>query len=470
MSASPIHTSNTNDRVLIVEDDHGLCELLAEEVAEADLAVETAESAEAARAAVDGSSPDLVVCDLRLPGASGMELLRYVKSLHMPPAFIVVTAFGSIPQAVEALKAGADNFLTKPLDLEHFMLCVQRSLETRRLRWKVQQFDRLLGSDHFHGMLGRCRPMSVLFDKIRQIARASGPVLITGESGVGKELVAKAIHDESSRSRGPFLAVNCAGIPADLMESEFFGHAEGAFTGANRSRKGLFIEANEGTLLLDEIAEMPQALQAKLLRVLQESTVRPVGSNQERTVNVRVLASTNRDLEEEVEDGSFREDLFYRLETFQLRVPPLRERGEDLDLLTAHFLNRFANQQESEVHGIAEDALELLKSYPFPGNVRELENAIERAVTFCDGEEIKAEHLPRRIRRHSNTLRTRLASLSALNTLLSEQEALPTLQQLEQRYISHVLDQLDGNKKKTAELLGISRRTLYRRLNGEDIE
>ncbi len=467
MSATP---TDARDYVLIVEDDHGLCELLAEEVMDAGLAVETAESAEAARAAVDQRSPDLVVCDLRLPGASGIELLRYVKSLHIPPAFIVVTAFGSIPQAVEALKAGADNFLTKPLDLEHFMLCVERSLETRRLRWKVQQFDKLLGSDHFHGMLGRCRSMSVLFDKIRQVARASGPVLITGESGVGKELVAKAIHEESPRSRGPFLAVNCAGIPADLMESEFFGHAEGAFTGANRSRKGLFVEASEGTLLLDEIAEMPQALQAKLLRALQESTVRPVGSSQERPINVRVLASTNRNLEDEVGEGAFREDLFYRLETFQLRVPPLRERGEDLDLLTAHFLNRFGNQQDTEVHGIAEDALELLKSYPFPGNVRELENAIERAVTFCEAEEIKSEHLPRRIRKHSNRLRSRLASVSALDLLLSEEDTLPTLQQLEQRYISHVLEQLDGNKKKTAELLGISRRTLYRRLNGEELE
>lgn len=453
---------------MIVEDNEGLRELLADEVSDAGLAVDTAASAEDARRVLDERSPDLVVCDLRLPGASGMDFLRYVRSLHVPPAFIVITAFGSIPQAVEALKAGADNFLTKPLDLEHFKLCVQRSLETRRLRRKVQQFDKLLGSEHFHGMIGRCRPMSVLFDKIRQVARASGPVLITGESGVGKELVAKAIHEESPRSRGPFLAVNCAGIPADLMESEFFGHAEGAFTGANRARKGLFVEASEGTLLLDEIGEMPQTLQAKLLRALQESTVRPVGSSQERPINVRVLASTNRNLEEDVEEGTFRDDLFYRLETFQLRVPPLRERGEDLDLLTAHFLNRFESQPGTQVPGITEEALELLRSYPFPGNVRELENAIERAVTFCEDDEITPEHLPRRIREHSDGLRTRLASVSVLSTLVSEREALPELEEIEERYIHYVLDHLDGNKKKTAELLGISRRTLYRRLNGAD--
>lgn len=456
--------------VLIVEDDSGLCELLAKEVSEAGLEALTAASAEAARSVLDSSAPDLVVSDLRLPGANGLELLRYSRSMHARPAFIVITAFGSIPQAVEALKAGADNFLTKPLDLEHFMLCVRRSLETRRLRQKVQEFDQLLGSDHFHGMLGRCQKMSVLFDKIRQVARAHGPVLITGESGVGKELVAKAIHEESLRRHGPFLAVNCAGIPADLMESEFFGHEAGAFTGANQSRQGLFMEANEGTLLLDEIAEMPPALQAKLLRVLQENTVRPVGSNKERPIDVRILASTNRTLEEEVKQDKFREDLFYRLETFQLKIPPLRERGEDLDLLAAQFLSRFNTQQASDIQGISEEALNLMRSYPFPGNVRELENAIERAVTFCGGNEIQPEHLPHRIRQYSNTLRTHLTSLSTLGHILSDTQTLPNLKELEQQYITYVLEEVDGNKKRAAELLAISRRTLYRRLDEEDAE
>lgn len=448
--------------VLIVEDDEGLCDLLASEVREAGARVETASTAEEARALLEQSVPEVIVSDLRLPGADGLELLRHVRTLHAPPAFIVVTAFGSIPQAVDALKQGADDFLTKPLNLDHFMLAVSRSFEKRRLRVQVRKFQELLGSDHFHGMMGRSRPMRVLFDQIRQVARASGPVLIDGESGVGKELVARALHAESARAEAPFLAVNCAGVPHDLLESEFFGHVEGAFTGARGTRKGLFLEADGGTLLLDEVTEMPTALQAKLLRVLQEGTVRPVGSSQPQEVDVRVLASTNRDLEAAVEEGTFRTDLFYRLETFQIHVPPLRERGEDVDLLAAHFLDRFATRMDKDVEGMTPDAMERIKAYPFPGNVRELENAIERAVTFCQGSEVDVEDLPERLRTYEVE-----PAIEDLHPLWSNAESLPTLEQVEQAYIRHVLDCVEGNKRKAASVLGIGRRTLYRRLNNE---
>lgn len=459
-------TAREEGHVLVVEDDEGLGELLEEELAEAGFTVTSARTAEEGLQVLDDAAPEVVVSDLRLPGASGMELLQTVRARPVPPAFIVITAFGSIPQAVTALKQGADDFLTKPLNLDHFVLTVRRSLENRRLREQVRQFEQLLEGDHFHGIIGRSREMQVVFDQIRQVARASGPVLIHGESGVGKELVARALHAESARADEAFVAVNCAGVPRELLESEFFGHAEGAFTGAQGAREGLFVEADGSTLLLDEVTEMPGALQAKLLRVLEEGAVRPVGSNRARSVDVRVLASTNRELEAAVEEGAFREDLYYRLETFQLHVPPLRERGDDLDLLTAYFLNRFAEKMDKPVESIAPAAMQRLKAYSFPGNVRELKNAIERAVTFCTGEAIQPEHLPARIRNASSEDGD--ASAINLQHLLGHPEALPPLREVEQAYIRHVLDRVEGNKRKAASILGIGRRTLYRRLEEKE--
>jgi DNA-binding NtrC family response regulator len=448
--------------ILIVEDDEGLSSLLADEVRESGAEVSTAASAEEAWAHLQDTVPDLVVSDLRLPGKSGMDLLCETRSMHVPPAFVVITAFGSITQAVEALKAGADDFLPKPLDLDHFMIVVERTLETRRLRREVQRMREWAEADHFHGMVGTSRPMQVLFDQIRQVADAQGPVLIVGESGVGKELVAQALHAEGTRADRPFRAVNCAGVPGELLESEFFGSKEGAFTGAQADREGLFQDADGGTLLLDEVTEMPVSLQAKLLRVLQEGTVRPVGSTREEPVDVRVLASTNRDLDDEIEAGRFREDLFYRLETFTLHVPPLRERGDDLDRLALHFLTRHAARTDAEAERLAPETMEQLRAYPFPGNVRELENAIERAVTFSSGPTVEVADLPSRIRNHD-----RGADPSpgpGLSPLLSGTDELPTLDEIEQRYIEYVLDRVDGNKRQAAQLLGIGRRTLYRKL------
>lgn len=456
--------THTPEHVLIVEDDEGLCELLADEIRDAGLTATTARSAEEARACLDAVVPDLIVSDLRLPGADGMALLAFVRTLPHPPAFIVITAFGTIPQAVEALKAGADDFLTKPLNLDHFVLAVSRSLERQRLRQRVERFQSFLGEEHFHGIVGRSAGMRRLFSHVTTVARGSGPVLITGESGVGKELVARALHEESARARRPFLAVNCAGVPHELLESEFFGYVKGAFTGATQDRKGLFAEADGGTLFLDEIAEMSQALQAKLLRVLQEGMIRSVGSNREVPVDVRVVAATNRDLEEEMAAGRFRTDLYYRLETFQLRVPPLRERGEDLDLLAAYFVERFSLRLGRDVRGFTPEALRTLHAYDFPGNVRELENAIERAVTFASGTLIEPEDLPERIRQASPGRVSDQQADAVLRALVGDDERLPTLSELEERYLHYVLDRVGGNKRRAAALLDIGRRTLYRRL------
>ncbi len=447
-------------KVLIVEDHEGLAELLAEEIKDAGLRARWLTSAEKALPLLSRWGPDLVVSDLRLPGSDGLEFLKKVKSLPLPPAFLIITAFGTVAQAVEALKSGADDFLTKPLDLRHFMHRMAGLLETRRLRAEVEGFRKALAADTFHGMFGKSRPMRELFNQIKQIARAQGPVLILGESGAGKELVANAIHCCSERAQGPFLAVNCAGVPETLMESEFFGHSAGAFTGARGARKGLFEEAEGGTLLLDEIAEMPIALQSKLLRILQDGRMRPVGSNREQKVDVRILASTHQDVTAAVREGRIRDDLFYRLETFTLRVPPLRERGDDIELLANRFLVLFSTRMGKQVRGFSRAALELILDYPFPGNVRELQNAVERAVTFCSGEQIRPENLPARIRGGNPFPRGR----SPVPPGLFPATGPRTLAEIETRYIEHVLKFTGGNKKRAADILGISRKTLYQRL------
>lgn len=446
--------------VLVVEDDPGHRALLRDELRDAGHRVSAVDDTEAALARLDTESFDLVLSDLRLPGASGLELLAHCRRLPAAPGFIIITAFGTIPQAVQALRQGADDFLTKPVDLDHLVLAVERVLKTRALQAEVARYRALLKAEDFHGLLGASPPMLTLFEAIRRIARAPGPVLVTGESGTGKELVARALHAESERARGPFVAINCAGIPMELLESELFGHAAGAFSGARHARKGLFAEAHGGSLLLDEIGEMPPTMQAKLLRLLQDGRVRPVGSNREERADVRVLAATNRDLEPMIRDGSFREDLFFRLETYHLTVPPLRERGEDVERLALAFLERSAAAMGRDIRGITPEALRCLRRYDYPGNVRELASILERAVTFCRGSEIGETDLPDRIVTGS-------AAASGVDALWGEAHSLPSLAQVEDRYIRHVLERVAGNKRQAARVLGIGRRTLYRRL-GED--
>jgi two-component system, NtrC family, response regulator AtoC len=457
--------------VWIIEDDPALGTLLCEEVQDAGLDARWMSSAEKAQQAMDSELPDLIVCDLKLPGMDGLAFLRKVRdqAFEFPPGFLIITAFGTISRAVEALKAGADDFLAKPLDLEHFILAVTRILEKKHLTETVTRMKGLLSSDGFHGLYGQSKAMEQLFGQIRQVANARGPVLILGESGTGKELVAGAIHKESNRAQGPFVPVNCAGIPETLMETELFGHAKGAFTGAQKGRQGLFMEAEGGSLLLDEISEMPLFLQAKLLRVLQDGRLRRVGENVEDQVNVRILAATHRDIEEEIHSGHFREDLYFRLETFTLRIPPLRERGEDMELLAERFLHQFSLGLGKQIKGFSSRALDLMRQYPFPGNVRELRNAVERAVTFATGGRVRVPHLPVRIRNHMSESEP-LAEAHDRFAFPADDHALPPLAEIERQYIHHVLARMGGNKRRAAALLGIGRRTLYRRLGNGSSE
>lgn len=450
--------------ILLVEDDRGLRELLQEELEAEGYQVTVCSDAEQGKHLLETQAPDLLISDLRLPGADGLSLLPSISTSDSPPAVLIITAFGSVQQAVKALQAGADDFLTKPLEMDHFLLTVSRLLDNRKLRNEVQHYRSLLAVEQFNGMIGQSPAMQHMFHQIRQIADADGPVLIQGESGTGKELVARALHDQSSRRDGPYMVVNCGGIPSELMESEFFGHAAGAFTGARTQRAGLFQQANGGSLLLDELGEMPLALQAKLLRVLQDGKVRPVGSDHEIQLDVRVIGATNRNLTEAVADGSFREDLFYRLETFGLQVPPLRARGEDIQQLTEFFLTRFNARQKQSIKGFSDAALNTLQHYSFPGNVRELQNAVERAATFCDTPLIEVQHLPQRIREHTDPppLSTNTAMLRPLPSQPIDAEAMPTLEVMQRQYIHQVLAAADGNKRRAADILGITRRTLYR--------
>ena len=446
------------ERIVVVEDDPGLRELLVEELETERYQVFAVESVEQALPTIEQAQPDLVVSDLRLPGANGMSMVPTLLKLPNAPSILLITAFGTVAQAVEALKQGADDFLTKPLDMEHFLLTVRRLLENRRLKSTVKALREGRESDRFHGMIGQSRMMRDLYHQITQVANAGSAVLILGESGTGKELVARAIHQQSERKDGPFLAVNCAGIPKELMESEFFGHAAGAFTGAQKARSGLLKEAHNGTLLLDEIGEMPLELQAKLLRVLQEGRIRAVGSDQEIEVDVRIIAATHRDLEALVTAGEFRQDLFYRLETFSLKVPALRERGDDRELLAQQFIAGLSKDSDMPP-SLSREALSKLYDYPFPGNVRELQNAMERAVTFCEGKEIKPEHLPERIQQASQLSNEREAPDAA-----SGQSSVPLrpLSDVQRDYVRYVLRETGGNKRKAAEILGVTRRTLYR--------
>ncbi|RAU16968.1 sigma-54-dependent Fis family transcriptional regulator [Nitrincola tibetensis] len=457
--------------VLVLEDDKGLAALIADELDAQGYTPLIHYRLQDALQALSHDTPSLIVTDLRLPDGKGMDLVRFVNerwSESERPGLIVITAFGSVKQAVEALQAGADDFITKPLDMDHFLLSVHKTLQTRQLQDELHRYRKLSKDKGFHDIFGSSQVMRNLFNQIKVIARAQGPVLIVGESGTGKELVAKAIHAESDRAQGPFLAVNCAGIPQDLLESEFFGHAVGAFTGAKGARKGLLQEANGGTLLLDEIGEMPLTLQAKLLRALQDGSIRPVGQDTEEHVDVRVLAATHRDLLSKVSDGSFREDLYYRLETFSLTVPALREREDDLEALAARFMQTLAISQQKPIQGFSKDALALIKSYDFPGNVRELQNVIERAVTFCSHAYIQVDDLPSRLLNPSKVSTQDESHVVGIEHQLLSGRVLPTLEELQRRYINHVLNEVDGNKRRAAALLGIGRRTLYRWLDEDE--
>jgi len=436
------------DRILVVEDDRELRELLEEVLKDGGYEVHTFGSAETAlRALETPPGPDLVLTDLLLPGLSGQDLLREVHARLPGVGVLIMTAFGSIASAIELTKAGAFDYLTKPLSTEHLLHAVARALAAGRGRRRVPA-----GRGSLPGFVGKAPCMLQLYDLIERAAGSPHAVLITGESGTGKELVAHALHRLSGREA--FVSVNCSALPEQLLESELFGHERGAFTGADRAKEGLFQVADRGTLFLDEVAELPLALQPKLLRALEQSEVRRVGGTSARTVDVRVVAATNRDLEAEVRAGRFRDDLYWRLNVLTVDVPPLRERPEDIPDLARSFLPAAAPGGDGPPPGFTPEALALLGSYAWPGNVRELRNAVFRAAVLAEPPGIRPEHLPARIRTGGET--SGLLARAAGRQL--------SLEELERLYILQILRQTGGNKSRAAEILGLDRKTLYRKL------
>jgi DNA-binding NtrC family response regulator len=437
--------------ILVIDDDLETCNLLSEIFSEEGWSIASSQTAEAARAAVQKSRFDLIVSDINLGGrTNGVALLKEFKTLCPNSEVILISGFGTLETAVEAVREGAFDYVSKPFNVNEVISSARRALKGRNAGEPAAVL--LKEYSEASGLVGHSPKMIEVYKEIALVAASRSTVLITGESGVGKELVARALHRNSPRSGGPFVAVNCGAITETLLESELFGHVKGSFTGAVSDTQGLFEEANGGTIFLDEIGETSPGVQVKLLRVLQESEIRRVGGSRPVRVDVRVLAATNRDLESDVKESRFREDLYYRLSVVALRVPPLRERSEDLPLLAAHALRR-SRDAGARATTISEEALALLAQYDWPGNVRELENTIEHAALYARGAAITPEDLPEKIRKHNRSDSPKPESMF---------EDLPSLEELERRYLIHVLHNVGGSRTRAAEVLGIDRRTLYR--------
>jgi DNA-binding NtrC family response regulator len=450
-------TAAAKGQVLVVDDDQTMCESLERSLRRDGLEVEWRTSGLDALERIAERDFDLILTDLEMPDLHGTELCKRMLGARPDVPVIVVTGDASFDAAVTAIRAGAYDFLTKPVDTKHLSLVVSRALTHSQLRREVKRLRRaVVDTQRFGKLLGESPAMKRVFDLVGRVAESGASVLIMGESGTGKELIARAVHEQSARRDGPFLAVNCAAMPPNLLESELFGHARGAFTDAKVARTGLFEQAHGGTLFLDEIGEMPIEMQPKLLRALQERTVRPVGGNTEVAFDARIVTATNRDLEEDVDAKRFREDLYYRINVVRVDAPPLRERGGDVLLLAQHFVEKFAARGGKPVRGIHHAAAERLVAYDWPGNVRELENCIERAVALLRFDEVTVDDLPEKIRQY------RADRLVLAADVLTE---VVTIDELERRYIMRVLALCGGNKSRTADLLGLDRRTLYRRID-----
>lgn len=398
------------------------------------------------------ATQDLVICDLCLPDRDGIEVIEWVHQKAPGVPTILITAHGSIDIAVKALKCGVFDYITKPINPVEMSVLTARAIKMSRLEEKCETLKKQLEQGHKKGaLLGKSQPMKTVFDLIDRVAKTASNILITGESGTGKEGIARAIHSNSPRARAPFVAINCAAIPENLLESELFGHKRGAFTGASDHRIGLLEEAHGGTLFLDEIGDMPMSLQSKLLRVLQEKKIKPVGANDYKNVDLRLIAATHKDLRKGIEEGSFREDLFYRLCVIPIHAPPLRDRIEDIPMLAEHFVRNSCEKSQLPLKTLTKGAMAKLMRMSWPGNVRELENVIERAVVMSDHERIGEAEI------QSASGESQDASIKGLF------EKFPNLEQLEKAYIAYVLEETENHKEKAAEILGINRKTLYRK-------
>jgi two-component system, NtrC family, response regulator PilR len=439
-------------RVLVVDDEQSMRELLAIMLRQAGYDVSVADGGEAAVERLGkGEAFDLVVTDLRMRKVDGLAVLKAAKEFSPRTVVLVVTAFASTETAVEAMKLGAYDYITKPFKLDELKLTVSNALERRRLQDENQALKRQLRRERgFENFVGKSPKMLDVFETIRKTADSGSTVMITGESGTGKELVAQALHWESGRRNGPFVSVNCGAVPETLMESELFGHVKGAFTGAVASTEGLFAAAAGGTLFLDEITEIPQTVQVKLLRAIQERQIRRVGDTKDIKVDVRLVAASNRDLGKAVADGALREDLFYRLNVIPIHLPPLRDRREDIPLLVAHFVKKLAKEVGRSVRGVSPDAVAILEQYHWPGNIRELENVVERAMVLGSGDMLGVDSLPASVREpiRRDEMRVELPADGI------DLEA--TLDRIERRYMQLALDRVGGVQTRAAELLRVS--------------
>jgi DNA-binding NtrC family response regulator len=445
-------------QVLVVDDDEAMCEMLCGALRRRGFQASSRTSAAEAIQTLSETPADVVITDVNMSGMSGLELCRRMAETRADVPVVVVTAFGSMETAIEAIRAGAWDFVTKPFDVDAIVLVLERALKHRRLSIELEQLrtQARQEKDTKNVMIGQSAPIRRVVELIDRVGDTESTVLVMGESGTGKELVARGLHNRSARRDKPFIAVNCAAMPETLLESELFGHVKGAFTDARATRPGLFVEANGGTLFLDEIGEMPITMQPKLLRALQERTVRPVGGQTEVPFDVRVVTATNRDLESEIEAKRFREDLYYRVNVVRIDVPPLRARAHDGLLLAQYFIDRFAARSRKKVTGLSPAAAEKLLAYDWPGNVRELENCIECAVTMTRFELIAVDDLPARVRDARGSLSS--------SAPVEEPLELVSMDEIERRYILRVLKAVGGNKSQAASVLGFDRRTLYRKL------
>jgi two-component system response regulator AtoC len=440
-------------RVLVVDDEENLRLVLKTLLKRQGYEVETAASGEEALALVDAFGPDFILTDVRMPKMGGLDLLATLKAKGSDATVIVMSAYGNVDLALEAMKAGAYDYVQKPFKPDEIVLALRKAEEREALRRENRALREEIRKEHqFEQILAKSQSMQDIFRTIAKIADFKTTVLISGESGVGKELVARALHKRSARRSGAFVAVNCGAIPENLLETELFGHKKGAFTDATADRRGLFEEADGGTLFLDEIGELPLALQVKLLRVLQDETIRKLGDSRDVKVDVRIVAATHRDLGAEVKAGRFREDLFYRLNVLPITIPPLRNRRDDIPLLLEHFVARNNARLGTAIRGVDPEARRLLVEYGWPGNVREVENTIERAMVLCEGDLITAQDLPERIREARDPVQVQLAS--------GELSVKKTTRIIEEQLIRRALQKTKGNRTRAAEILELSHRAL----------
>ena len=442
----------TSRKVLLIDDDDSLRRVTEYSLHSAGFHVLSAADGKQGLAAFRADSPQVVITDIQMPGLSGYDVLQQIKSERPETIVIVITAYSSVEKAVDAMKQGAYDYLAKPFSRDELVIVVEKAFNLLGLQEENQRLrDELEYQIDFSHMIGNSDGMQHVFEMVRRVAPTEASVLITGESGTGKELIARAIHQGGPRSRAPFVAINCAAIPANLLESELFGHVRGAFTGAVRDHSGKFQQAHGGTLFLDEVGEMPLELQPKLLRVLQEMEVEPLGGRA-RTVDVRIIAATNQDVEHALEEGRFREDLFYRLAVIPIEMPPLRRRAEDVPLLVRHFLERFSRGNPPD---ISDQALACMMAYPWPGNVRELQNAVERLVVLSHGETIERHHLPSKLCTQASMSRNRVVELPA--------EGYP-LEEIEKEAVMQALERNQWNQTRAALFLQVPRHTLIYRM------